>query len=163
MLQTARAAHPPWALYRAAVTELDDELVVAAGLPAPSGDPIVHWSPGVDVSIGRPERLGRAVTNPTRRPLERTDDLGRDPTAVEPPGLWSDWLVVDETVEHRQVRRRWSRSAANLGVGAGYDHADAAAVRPPAVTVRAPASPFHSQKLRPFAGHEELEVGVVGR
>ena len=66
-LRTARAAHPPWALYRAAVTELDDELVVAAGLPAPSGDPIVHWSPGVDVSIGRPERLDRAVTNPTCR------------------------------------------------------------------------------------------------
>lgn len=57
-VRTARAAHAPWQLYRATVDELDDELFVAAGLPSPVGDPIVHWSPGVAVSIGRPERLG---------------------------------------------------------------------------------------------------------
>ena len=28
----------------------------AAGLPAPEGEPLVHYSPGVDVAIGRPER-----------------------------------------------------------------------------------------------------------
>ena len=34
--------------------EWNDSLVEAAGLPPPTTDPIVHWSPGVDVRIGRP-------------------------------------------------------------------------------------------------------------
>ncbi|HNI35607.1 MAG TPA: DUF2071 domain-containing protein [Microthrixaceae bacterium] len=54
---TARAAHPPWPLYRAEV-EVDDELVTAAGLSMPVGQPLAHWSPGVAVDIGPPERLG---------------------------------------------------------------------------------------------------------
>ena len=39
------------ALGPAELLELDDALVTAAGLPAPVGDPIVHWSPGVEVRI----------------------------------------------------------------------------------------------------------------
>ena len=35
---------------------LDDGLMAAAGLPAPEGTPLVHYSPGVDVAIGRPEQ-----------------------------------------------------------------------------------------------------------
>ena len=35
---------------------VDDQLLTAAGLPAPDGPPLVHWSPGVDVTIGRPEK-----------------------------------------------------------------------------------------------------------
>lgn len=57
-LRTARAAHDPWVLFRADLTRLDDQLVVATGLPVPSGEPIVHWSPGVDVRIGLPEMIG---------------------------------------------------------------------------------------------------------
>jgi uncharacterized protein YqjF (DUF2071 family) len=34
---------------------VDDSLISAAGLPEPSGEPLVHYSPGVDVRIGRPE------------------------------------------------------------------------------------------------------------
>jgi hypothetical protein len=30
--------------------------VADAGLPAPKGDPLVHYSPGVDVRISRPHR-----------------------------------------------------------------------------------------------------------
>lgn len=52
----ARAWHEPWPLHRAHVVELDDRLVATAGLPQPSGEPLVHYSPGVDVRIGRPER-----------------------------------------------------------------------------------------------------------
>jgi uncharacterized protein len=52
----ARACHQPWPLHRADVLKLDDHLIQAAGLPPPSGPPIVHYSPGVDVAIGRPER-----------------------------------------------------------------------------------------------------------
>jgi uncharacterized protein YqjF (DUF2071 family) len=54
----ARACHPPWPLHRAKATAMDDRLIQAAGLPAPDGAPLVHYSPGVDVAIGRPERCG---------------------------------------------------------------------------------------------------------
>jgi len=53
--RSARAEHAPWPLRRARVRELDDGLVAAAGLPRPSDPPLVHYSPGVDVRIGRPE------------------------------------------------------------------------------------------------------------
>ncbi|MBL7498856.1 DUF2071 domain-containing protein [Frankia sp. CNm7] len=53
--RTARAWHEPWPLWSAELLELDDTLVTAAGLPAPEGDPLVHWSQGVDVRISRPE------------------------------------------------------------------------------------------------------------
>jgi uncharacterized protein YqjF (DUF2071 family) len=52
----ARARHEPWPLHRAEATTVDDGLLVAAGLPAPVGAPLVHYSPGVDVAIGRPEK-----------------------------------------------------------------------------------------------------------
>jgi uncharacterized protein YqjF (DUF2071 family) len=54
----ARAWHTPWPLQRAEVIDIHDELVPAAGLPAPTDAPIVHYSDGVDVRIGRPERYG---------------------------------------------------------------------------------------------------------
>ncbi|HEY5076489.1 MAG TPA: DUF2071 domain-containing protein [Acidimicrobiia bacterium] len=52
----ARAWHAPWPLYRADIIDVDDRLVTMAGLPAPRHAPIVHYSPGVDVRIGRPQR-----------------------------------------------------------------------------------------------------------
>jgi len=54
--RTARAWHLPWSLHHADLLDLDDELVTAAGLPAAAGAPLVQYSPGVDVRIGRPER-----------------------------------------------------------------------------------------------------------
>jgi uncharacterized protein len=54
----ARACHQPWPLHRAQATQVDDRLIQAAGLPAPVGSPLVHYSPGVDVTIGGPERGG---------------------------------------------------------------------------------------------------------
>jgi uncharacterized protein YqjF (DUF2071 family) len=55
----ARACHQPWPLHRAEALTVDDRLVTAAGLPQPQGPPLVHYSPGVDVRIGLPERPGR--------------------------------------------------------------------------------------------------------
>ena len=52
----ARACHQPWPLHRAEVRAVDDRLIAAAGLPQPQGPPLVHYSPGVDVRIGLPER-----------------------------------------------------------------------------------------------------------
>lgn len=54
----ARAEHPPWPLRRAEVAKLDESLVSAAGLPAPVGEPVVHYSDGVRVKIGRPVPIG---------------------------------------------------------------------------------------------------------
>jgi uncharacterized protein YqjF (DUF2071 family) len=56
-LRYALAAHAPWRLRRAEVLEVDDELLGAAGLARPQGDPIVHWSPGTEVRIGLPARV----------------------------------------------------------------------------------------------------------
>ena len=49
--------HPTWPLHRAELLELSDDLVRAAGLPEPVGEPHVMWSPGVRVRIGRPRPL----------------------------------------------------------------------------------------------------------
>jgi uncharacterized protein YqjF (DUF2071 family) len=56
-LRSAAVDHEPWPLRRAEIRELDDTLVAAAGLAQPLGDPVAHWSPGVSVRIGRPERI----------------------------------------------------------------------------------------------------------
>ena len=50
----APVAHDPWPLHAAELVELSDDLVAAAGLPQPVGDPHVLWTPGVDVRFGRP-------------------------------------------------------------------------------------------------------------
>jgi len=52
---SARAWHQPWPLHRAQALVVEDHLLTAAGLPAPGGEPLAHYSPGVDVAIGRPE------------------------------------------------------------------------------------------------------------
>lgn len=50
----APVAHDPWPLHAAELVELSDDLVTASGLPQPTGDPHVLWTPGVDVRFGRP-------------------------------------------------------------------------------------------------------------
>ncbi len=50
----AEVEHPEWELFHAEITHCDETMLVAAGLPAPTGDPIALWSPGVEVRIGRP-------------------------------------------------------------------------------------------------------------
>jgi uncharacterized protein YqjF (DUF2071 family) len=60
VLARSTVEHEPWPLHRAVVRELDSNLVTAAGLPAPAGEPLVHWSPGVRTRIGAPRPLGRA-------------------------------------------------------------------------------------------------------
>ncbi|MFD4023953.1 YqjF family protein [Streptomyces sp. NPDC058576] len=52
-------AHPRWPLHRAELVECDEDLVAAAGLPAPVGEPVsVLYSPGVRVRFG-PQRRRR--------------------------------------------------------------------------------------------------------
>lgn len=52
-LVVAEAEHPPWPLRRGHLRWLRQDLVGAAGLPAPDHDPVVHTSDGVRVRIGR--------------------------------------------------------------------------------------------------------------
>lgn len=56
-LRMARAFHGQWPLRRAQIVELDDTLVTAAGLPAPQGEPLVHFGSSVEVRIGWPARV----------------------------------------------------------------------------------------------------------
>jgi uncharacterized protein len=51
-LVAADAEHDPWPLRAAHLGELRQDLVTAAGLPAPAGEPLAHASDGVAVRIG---------------------------------------------------------------------------------------------------------------
>ena len=83
----ARAEHQPWPLHRAEALTADDSLMTAAGLPAPRGEPLVHYSPGVDVRIGRPERCGESAgTEPAGTEPAGTEPAGTEPAGTEPAG-----------------------------------------------------------------------------
>jgi len=56
-LAYAPVEHPAWPLERARIVRLDDQLVEAAGYPPPTGRPLVHYSPGVEVRIGLPRAV----------------------------------------------------------------------------------------------------------
>jgi uncharacterized protein YqjF (DUF2071 family) len=51
--------HVRWPLHRVHDVSIDDSLVVAAGLPAPKGEPVARYSPGVAVRVGWPRRTDR--------------------------------------------------------------------------------------------------------
>lgn len=53
-LAFAPVEHRRWPLRRARLIDLRETMVEAAGLPRVVGDPLVHFSPGVEVRIGRP-------------------------------------------------------------------------------------------------------------
>ncbi|HWC97344.1 MAG TPA: DUF2071 domain-containing protein [Candidatus Sulfopaludibacter sp.] len=54
-LRSAEVEHAPWPLQRAEVVSLRENLIEAAGLPAPEGLPLVHFSERVEVRAGWPE------------------------------------------------------------------------------------------------------------
>jgi uncharacterized protein YqjF (DUF2071 family) len=55
-LRYAPVDHEQWQLCEASIVSLDDHLVTAAGLPAPTGEAHVMFSPGVSVRIGKPRK-----------------------------------------------------------------------------------------------------------
>jgi uncharacterized protein YqjF (DUF2071 family) len=57
-LHRARVRHSPYPLRGATVERLEESLLAAAGLPAPSEPVLCHHSPGVDVEIGALESAG---------------------------------------------------------------------------------------------------------
>lgn len=54
---SSRVEHAPWPLRRARLLRLEQNLVEAAGLPAPAGPPVIHYSEGVAVRVGAVERV----------------------------------------------------------------------------------------------------------
>ena len=56
-LHRASAQHDPWPLHRGRARHVEDELIPAAGLPTPAGEPLVHYSPSVTVRIGWPSKV----------------------------------------------------------------------------------------------------------
>lgn len=63
-----RVHHEPWPLHRVDRWRLRGDVVEAAGLPSPVGEPLTACSPGVGVTIGRLERAG-TLAAPPGRPL----------------------------------------------------------------------------------------------
>jgi uncharacterized protein YqjF (DUF2071 family) len=55
---TVPVEHQPWPLWSVRVDRLDQDLLTAAGLPVPQGEPLAHYSPGVDVRLGPPRWSG---------------------------------------------------------------------------------------------------------
>jgi uncharacterized protein YqjF (DUF2071 family) len=61
MLWETPVDHEPWPLAGAAVEVLEETLTTAAGLPAPPGEPVAHFSEGVrHVRLGLPRPCGRS-------------------------------------------------------------------------------------------------------
>jgi uncharacterized protein len=56
-LVTVPVEHQPWPLWRVRIDQVDQDLLTAAGLPAPKEQPLAHYSPGVDVRLGPPRWL----------------------------------------------------------------------------------------------------------
>jgi hypothetical protein len=63
MLWETPVEHEPWPLSHAGVDVLEETLTAAAGLPAPAGEPVVHFSEGV-----RHVRLGASRPRPSPGP-----------------------------------------------------------------------------------------------
>jgi uncharacterized protein YqjF (DUF2071 family) len=58
-------SHPRWPLHRAELLHCEENLVAAAGLPAPVGAPVsVLYSPGVPVRFTRPPRASAGIATP---------------------------------------------------------------------------------------------------
>ncbi|NNE72525.1 MAG: DUF2071 domain-containing protein, partial [Acidimicrobiales bacterium] len=81
--------HQRWPLHRAHLVSLEQNLIEAAGLPSPEGEPDVLYSPGVRVAIGQLEliadRIGAAVP---RAIVTRPAHGGAAPLVQSPPGNW---------------------------------------------------------------------------
>jgi len=56
-LWKADVAHQPWPLHRATTSTVEESLVRAAGLPAPTGAPLTHYAKRVEVDVGPPAAL----------------------------------------------------------------------------------------------------------
>jgi hypothetical protein len=78
--------HPRWPLYRATLVCLEEDLLTAAGLPPPAGEPVsVLYSPGVGVRMGAPGGIGSPGSYPASGDYAAANRVfpGRDPAGNE--------------------------------------------------------------------------------
>jgi len=61
-----RVHHRRWPLHAVDDVHIDQDVIQAAGLPAPCGEPHARYSPGVDVDIAWFERVGATEREPDR-------------------------------------------------------------------------------------------------
>ena len=61
-LAMAPVEHAPWPLHEATLVTLNETIRAAAGLPADTTHPLVHFSPGVRARIGSLRRVGGAAS-----------------------------------------------------------------------------------------------------
>ena len=59
-LSFAQVDHPPWPLHAARLERFHETVIEHSGLPRMTGQPLVHYSPGVHVRVGRPT-LARGI------------------------------------------------------------------------------------------------------
>jgi uncharacterized protein len=52
-LAFAQIEHAPWPLHTAKLLQLEQDLIERSGVPPPLGEPILHYSPTIDVRIER--------------------------------------------------------------------------------------------------------------
>ena len=57
-LVLGRIDHAPWTLRAAELIDIRSDMPKAAGLPQPTGTPLVRYAPGIDVRIAPPVRMG---------------------------------------------------------------------------------------------------------
>jgi uncharacterized protein YqjF (DUF2071 family) len=53
----AQIEHAPWPLQHGRVLRLNEDLILNSGVPAPKGEPLVHFSRELQVTAGWPRRL----------------------------------------------------------------------------------------------------------
>jgi uncharacterized protein YqjF (DUF2071 family) len=51
----AEVEHEPWPLHGAGLLHCEQTLTQAAGIQVQAADPLLHFSPGVNVRVGRPK------------------------------------------------------------------------------------------------------------
>jgi uncharacterized protein len=60
-------SHEPWPLRDATIAAIEESVVAASGLPAPTSDLVAHCSDGVDARLGRPRPAPAANSSQERR------------------------------------------------------------------------------------------------
>jgi len=71
-LYRARIFHKPWQLQRAVLTSLSSTMIESQGLPQPEGNPLLHYSESIDVSVWPLKRVAKLVSI---RPSQRIKSL----------------------------------------------------------------------------------------
>jgi uncharacterized protein YqjF (DUF2071 family) len=76
LLYRCRVAHRPWPLRRAEVTAHDSTLLEALGLPAPAGEPLLHYAEALKVDIWPLRRVARRARASALEAANVSESLG---------------------------------------------------------------------------------------